>query len=43
MENATQLVRVPRTGKAKHVPNELLVKLKPGADMMLWRKCTARK
>jgi len=32
MENATQLVRVPRTGKAKHVPNELLVKLKSGVD-----------
>lgn len=32
MENATQLVRVPRTARAKHVPNELLVKLKPGVN-----------
>ncbi|MGA9779817.1 MAG: S8 family peptidase [Limisphaerales bacterium] len=32
MENATQLVRVPRTARAKHVPNELLVKLKSGVD-----------
>ncbi|HUA37493.1 MAG TPA: S8 family serine peptidase [Candidatus Sulfopaludibacter sp.] len=32
MENATQLVRVPRTAAAKHVPNELLVKLKPGVN-----------
>jgi len=32
MGNATQLVRVPGAGKAKHVPNELLVKLKPGVD-----------
>lgn len=32
LENATQLVRVPRTARAKHVPNELLVKLKPGVN-----------
>jgi hypothetical protein len=32
MENATQLVRVPRTARARHVPNELLVKLKPGVN-----------
>jgi hypothetical protein len=32
MENATQLIRVPRTAAAKHVPNELLVKLKPGVN-----------
>ncbi len=32
MENATQLVRVPRTARAKHVPNELLVKLKSGVN-----------
>lgn len=32
MENATQLVRVPGTAKAKHAPNELLVKLKPGVN-----------
>ena len=32
IENATQLVRVPRTARAKHVPNELLVKLKPGVN-----------
>ena len=31
-QNATQLVRAPRAA-AKHVPNELLVKLKPGADI----------
>jgi subtilase family protein/fervidolysin-like protein len=30
MENATQLVRVPKTTKARHVHSELLVKLKPG-------------
>lgn len=32
MKNATQLVRAPRTITAKHVPNELLVKLKPGVN-----------
>jgi hypothetical protein len=32
MENATQLVRVPKTARAKHVPNELLVRLKPGVN-----------
>lgn len=32
MENATQPVRVPR-GPPKHVPNELLVKVKPGTDV----------
>ena len=32
MENATLLVRVPGTVRAKHVPNELLVKLKPGVN-----------
>ncbi len=32
MENATQLVRVPKTARAKHVPNELIVKLKPGVN-----------
>ena len=32
MENATQLVRVPKAAIARHVPNELLVKLKPGVD-----------
>ena len=31
-QNATQLVRAP-AAPAKHVPNELLVKLKPGADI----------
>ena len=31
-QNATQLVRAPAVA-AKHVPNELLVKLKPGADI----------
>ncbi len=31
-QNATQLVRAPNA-TAKHVPNELLVKLKPGADI----------
>jgi hypothetical protein len=31
-QNATQLVRAP-VAPAKHVPNELLVKLKPGADI----------
>jgi hypothetical protein len=31
-QNATQLVRAPKA-VAKHVPNELLVKLKPGADI----------
>ena len=33
MENATQRVRAPKAMTAKHVPNELLVKLKPGADI----------
>ena len=33
MENATQRVRVPKRAAPKHVPNELLVKLKPGADI----------
>ena len=32
MENATQLVRVPRTARAGHVPNELIVKLRPGVN-----------
>jgi hypothetical protein len=32
MENATQLVRVPAIARARHVPNELLVKLKPGVN-----------
>ena len=32
MANATQLVRVPRTAKVKHVPNELLVRLKAGVN-----------
>lgn len=31
-QNATRLVRAPKAA-AKHVPNELLVKLKPGADI----------
>jgi thermitase len=31
-QNATRLVRAP-AAPAKHVPNELLVKLKPGADI----------
>ena len=33
MQNATRLVRAPGTTAAKHVPNELLVKLKSGADI----------
>ena len=32
MENATQRVRAPKMMTAKHVPNELLVKLKPGVN-----------
>ncbi len=32
MKNATQLVRVPKKQMARHVPNELLVKLKPGVN-----------
>jgi thermitase len=32
MENATQRVRAPKAMTAKHVPNELLVKLKPGVN-----------
>jgi hypothetical protein len=32
MENATQRVRTPRA-PPRHVPNELLVKVKPGTDM----------
>jgi thermitase len=32
MENATQRVRVPKAMTARHVPNELLVKLKPGVN-----------
>jgi len=46
MENATQPVRAPR-GPPKHVPNELLVKVKPGTDIdalakMLGAKIIAR-
>jgi thermitase len=46
MENATQPVRVPRA-PARHVPNELLVKVKPGTDMdalakLLGAKITGR-
>ena len=33
MQNATQLVRRRPRPRRKHVPNELLVKLKPGADI----------
>jgi thermitase len=33
MQNATQLVRRPKTTAARHVPNELLLKLKPGANI----------
>ena len=33
MENATQLIHAPKTSTAKHAPNELLVKLKPGASI----------
>jgi len=33
MKNATQLVRVPGIARPKHVPNELLVKLRPGANI----------
>jgi thermitase len=33
MENATQLVRVSKRALPRHVPNELLVKLKPGANI----------
>ena len=33
MQNATRLVRAPGTAVARHVANELLVKLKPGADI----------
>lgn len=33
MQNATQLVRAAKRGIPKHVPNELLVKLKPGANI----------
>ena len=33
MENATQLVRSPKRTVPKHVPNELLLKLKPGANI----------
>ena len=43
MENATQLVRVPETAGPKHVPNELLVKLKPGVNPDALAKCTAQK
>jgi thermitase len=32
MENATQRVRVPKMAAPRHVPNELLVKLKPGVN-----------
>jgi hypothetical protein len=32
MQNATQLVRVPKNKMARHVPNELLVKLHPGVN-----------
>ncbi|HLX94627.1 MAG TPA: hypothetical protein VKU37_02675, partial [Verrucomicrobiae bacterium] len=33
MENATQRVRAPKRTVPKHVPNELLVKLRPGTDI----------
>jgi thermitase len=33
MENATQLVHVSKRSVPRHVPNELLVKLKPGANI----------
>lgn len=33
MENATQLVRTPKRVIPKHIPNELLLKLKPGANI----------
>jgi thermitase len=33
MENATQRVRAPKPAVPKHVPNELLVKLKSGANI----------
>lgn len=33
MQNATQRVAVPKTGPMKHVPNQLMVRLKPGADI----------
>ena len=33
MENATQLVRVSKRAAPRHIPNELLVKLKPGANI----------
>ncbi len=32
MKNATELVQVPKA-QPRHVPNELLIKLKPGADI----------
>jgi thermitase len=33
MEHATQLVRVSKRAAPRHIPNELLVKLKPGANI----------
>jgi thermitase len=33
MENATQLVRVSKRAVPRHIPDELLVKLKPGANI----------
>jgi thermitase len=43
MQNATQRVRVPKTTAARHVPNELLVKLKPGVDINALAKALGAK
>ena len=43
MQNATQRVRVPKTTAARHVPDELLVKLKPGVDINALAKALGAK
>ena len=43
MQNATQRVRAPRSVTARHVPDELLLKLKPGVDINALAKALGAK
>ena len=43
MQNATQRVRAPRSVTARHVPGELLLKLKPGVDINALAKALGAK
>jgi thermitase len=43
MENATQRVRAPKPAVPRHVPDELLLKLKPGADIDALAKAVGAK